>query len=138
NAQMRVRHLQQQQLEAFCRELGMPTRSEVTALGKQLHELRRELRGGAKQAAAKQPQTGSDTADETAGLRAEIAALKRQLAQGSPKAKKPAATAPAKKAAASSAKNQVTKSAPSKTPVRKASSRKPVTKTAARTAARRK
>lgn len=138
NAQMRVRHLQQQQLEAFCRELGMPTRSEVTALGKQLHELRRELRAGAKQAGAKSPQPNAGAADEAAGLRAEIAALKRKLAENGPKAKKTAAVTTAKKVAASSAKNHVTKSAPSKTPVRKSPSRKPVAKTAARTAARRK
>ncbi|MHA6203243.1 poly(R)-hydroxyalkanoic acid synthase subunit PhaE [Dyella soli] len=82
NAQSRVRELQQQQLEALCRELGMPTRSDVTALGKRLHELRREVRAS----------SSSPLADEVAALRAEVAALKRQLA-GEKKvaAKKPAA-----------------------------------------------
>jgi len=43
NAQMHVRHLQQQETERFCRELGMPTRSEVASLGQRMQELRREL-----------------------------------------------------------------------------------------------
>lgn len=69
NAQGRLRQLQQQQLEAMCRELGMPTRSEVSALGKRLHELRREVRD----------RTASSGSDEVTALRAEVAALKRQL-----------------------------------------------------------
>ncbi|MFC5743416.1 poly(R)-hydroxyalkanoic acid synthase subunit PhaE [Dyella tabacisoli] len=135
NAQMRVRHLQQQQLEAYCRELGMPTRSEVTALSKQMHELRRELRTGSKQAGVKPANAASD---EAADLRAEIAALKRKLAENTskasaPKESRPASATPIRKAATSSAKSQASKSAPSKTPARKASaSRKPVAKTATR------
>ncbi|WP_199100073.1 poly(R)-hydroxyalkanoic acid synthase subunit PhaE [Dyella sp. ASV21] len=70
NAQGRVRQLQQQQLDAVCRELGMPTRSEVTAISKRLHELRRELRAGA----------AGQASDEVTALRAEVAALKRELA----------------------------------------------------------
>nr|WP_199038667.1 poly(R)-hydroxyalkanoic acid synthase subunit PhaE [Dyella sp. ASV24] len=70
NAQGRVRQLQQSQLDAWCRDLGLPTRSEVTALGKRMHELRREVRG----------QRGAQDNDEIANLRAEVAALKRQLA----------------------------------------------------------
>lgn len=70
NAQGRLRQLQQQQLDAMCRELGMPTRSEVSALGKRLHELRREVRD----------RTTSSGSDEVTALRAEVAALKRQLA----------------------------------------------------------
>ncbi|WP_430389531.1 poly(R)-hydroxyalkanoic acid synthase subunit PhaE [Dyella sp. 20L07] len=70
NAQSRVRQLQQQQLEALCRELGMPTRSEVTALGKRLQEIRREVRAG----------LSPEVPDEIAALRAEVAALKRELA----------------------------------------------------------
>jgi polyhydroxyalkanoate synthesis regulator phasin len=69
NAQGRVRQLQQQQLDALCRDMGLPTRSEVTALGKRMHELRREVRQGHA------PQNN----DEVAALRAEVAALKRQL-----------------------------------------------------------
>lgn len=44
NTQMRVRQLQQRQLEQWCREVGFPTRSEVDTLGQRLQELRRELR----------------------------------------------------------------------------------------------
>ena len=80
NAQGRLRQLQQQQLEAMCRELGMPTRSEVSALGKRLHELRREVRG----------QGASGESDDVAALRAEVAALKRQLAGKTGDAKRPA------------------------------------------------
>lgn len=70
NAQGRVRQLQQQQLDALCRDMGLPTRSEVTALGKRMHELRREVREN------QAPQAN----DDVASLRAEVAALKRQLA----------------------------------------------------------
>ena len=73
NAQMRVRKLQQQQLEATCRELGIPTRTEVSSLGERLQELRREMRVVAAKAAA-------TTDDEVTALRAEVAALKRKLA----------------------------------------------------------
>jgi hypothetical protein len=44
NTQMRVRQLQQRQVEQWCREVGLPTRSEVATLGQRLQELRRELR----------------------------------------------------------------------------------------------
>lgn len=77
NAQSRLRQLQQQQLETMCRELGVPTRSEVSALGKRLHELRRDLRG----------QGASPVLDEVAALRAEVAALKRQLSDKGEEAK---------------------------------------------------
>ncbi|HEY9132414.1 MAG TPA: poly(R)-hydroxyalkanoic acid synthase subunit PhaE [Dyella sp.] len=73
NAQMKVRQLQQQQLEAVCRELGLPTRSEVTALGKRLQELRREVRANA---AGRDAPAG----DDATTLRAEVAELKRKLA----------------------------------------------------------
>jgi class III poly(R)-hydroxyalkanoic acid synthase PhaE subunit len=78
NAQMRVRQLQQQQLEAACRELGLPTRSEVTALGKRLQELRREVRAAGMQKDAA-------VADDSDALRAEVAALKRKLAEAQKK-----------------------------------------------------
>jgi hypothetical protein len=84
NAQGRLRQLQQQQLDVMCRELGMPTRSEVSALGKRLHELRREVRDRA----------ASSGSDEVSALRAEVAALKRQLAgkgEEAKTAKRPAA-----------------------------------------------
>lgn len=44
NTQMRVRQLQRQQVEQWCREVGLPTRSEVDTLGQRLQELRREVR----------------------------------------------------------------------------------------------
>lgn len=44
NTQMRVRQLQQKQVEQWCRELGLPTRGEVATLGQRLQELRREMR----------------------------------------------------------------------------------------------
>ena len=94
NAQSRLRLLQQEQLEALCRELGMPTRSEVTALGKRLQELRREVRAASST-------TGSD---EVSALRAEVAALKRRLAD-QPATEKAAAKKPvAKKTPARSSK----------------------------------
>ncbi|PWK89927.1 poly(R)-hydroxyalkanoic acid synthase subunit PhaE [Fulvimonas soli] len=43
NAQMRVRQLQRQQTEHWCRELGMPTRSEVDSLGQRLQAMRRQV-----------------------------------------------------------------------------------------------
>ncbi|MGN6227906.1 MAG: poly(R)-hydroxyalkanoic acid synthase subunit PhaE [Dyella sp.] len=96
NAQMLERQLMQQQLEELCRQLGLPTRSEVDSLGKRLQELRREQRAA----------SGGSAASELAALRAELAALKKQLAAGavSPPAangNKPAAgKTSAKKAAA--------------------------------------
>ncbi|WP_114241222.1 poly(R)-hydroxyalkanoic acid synthase subunit PhaE [Dyella sp. C9] len=92
NAQSRVRELQRQQLDVFCRELGMPTRSEVSALGKRLQELRREVRVGAS----------PEAADEVAALRAEVATLKRELAGRDAPAK-----LPAKKPATRSAKRSM-------------------------------
>lgn len=44
NTQMRVRQLQQRQIERACREFGLPTRSDIDSLGRRLQELRRELR----------------------------------------------------------------------------------------------
>lgn len=70
NAQMRERQLMQQQLEELCRQLGLPTRSEVDSLGKRLQELRREQRAA----------SGGGAANELAALRAELAAMKKQLA----------------------------------------------------------
>lgn len=76
NAQMHVRQLQQQQVESVCRELGMPTRSEVDSLGKRVQELRREMR--AASTGARAPKAADDR--ELDALRAEVAALKRKLA----------------------------------------------------------
>jgi class III poly(R)-hydroxyalkanoic acid synthase PhaE subunit len=90
NTQMRVRQLQQQQTEQMCRQLGVPTRSEVSSLGERLQALRREFRASQTAAAGGQ-------ADEILALRREVAALKRQLDNGP--ATRPATT---KKAAAKS------------------------------------
>ncbi|MHB1056593.1 MAG: poly(R)-hydroxyalkanoic acid synthase subunit PhaE [Rhodanobacter sp.] len=83
DTQMRVRQLQQQQTEQVCRQLGVPTRSEVSSLGERLQALRREFRAGGS----------AGHAEEIMDLRREVAALKRQLA-GAP------AAAPAPKKAA--------------------------------------
>ncbi len=84
NTQMRARKLQQEQTEQLCRELGVPTRSEVSSLGERLQALRREFR-------ASHGGGSTDHADDIATLRQEVATLKRQLA-------KPASTSAAKKA----------------------------------------
>jgi class III poly(R)-hydroxyalkanoic acid synthase PhaE subunit len=87
NAQMHVRKLQQRQLDAWCREVGMPTRSEVESLGKRVQELRRELRA----MSGDKGQRPSPSDGELEALRAEVAALKRKLAtraESAPAAKK--------------------------------------------------
>lgn len=73
NAQMQVRKLQQQQTEQMCRELGIPTRSEVNSLGQYVQQLRRELKSRTHAAS-----TSDASLVDT--LQAEIAALKRELA----------------------------------------------------------
>lgn len=80
NAQMRVRRMQQQQTEQMCRELGIPTRSEVDSLGKRVQQLRRDMRERQRPAA----QLDESLVDT---LQAEIADLKRELAQAKAKAK---------------------------------------------------
>ena len=75
NTQMRVRQLQQRQTEQLCQQLGVPTRSEVSSLGERLQTLRREFR-------ASQADASADHADGIMALRRELAALKRQLADG--------------------------------------------------------
>ena len=76
NTQMQVRQRQQRQTDAWCRELGMPTRSEVDSLGKRVQELRRELRASS---AGKATRAAAPDAELDA-LRNEVAALKRKLA----------------------------------------------------------
>jgi class III poly(R)-hydroxyalkanoic acid synthase PhaE subunit len=87
NAQMQVRKLQQQQTEQWCRELGIPTRSEVDSLGQRLQQMRRELQ------TRKQEDSTAD-ASVVDALQAEIAALKRELAASKPTAKASAAVSP--------------------------------------------
>jgi polyhydroxyalkanoate synthesis regulator phasin len=79
NAQMRVRQMQQQQTEQLCRELGVPTRTEVASLGERLQALRREVRAS---------RSAATDDDDVMALRRELAALKRQLAD-TPSARKP-------------------------------------------------
>lgn len=112
NAQMQVRKLQQQQTEQMCRELGIPTRSEVHSLGQRVQQLRRDMQ------ARKQQESHADTADIDT-LQAEIAELKRELAASKAAAKvrpitrkseddggKPAAASRAKTARPASAKRK--------------------------------
>ena len=87
NAQMQVRKLQQQQTEQWCRELGIPTRSEVDSLGQRLQQMRREL-----QTRKQEDSTEDDSVVDA--LQAEIAALKRELAASKPAAKASAAVSP--------------------------------------------
>lgn len=70
NTQMRVRQLQQRQTGQLYRELGLPTREEVSSLGERLQQLRRDLR----------KQGAGDAGAEVLALRREVAALKRELA----------------------------------------------------------
>jgi len=105
NAQMRVRQMQQQQTEQFCRQLGVPTRSEVSSLGERLQSLRREFR-------ASQASSSGGPADEIMALRRELAALKRQIGSGSATAPATKKVVPAK-SSASAVKKSVSK-APAK------------------------
>jgi len=92
NSQMRVRQLQQRQTGQLCRELGLPTREEVSSLGERLQQLRRDLHKQGK----------AEAGAEILALRREVAALKRELAALSvPPAAK---SKPATKRAAASAK----------------------------------
>ena len=114
NAQMKLRALQQKQLEAWCRELGLPTREELASLGQRVQELRRELRGQGRKRRSKSVQEPSvvaqarTSADETvvaapvsasskqAGRVPAVAAAK-QPAAGKPVGRRRAARKPALK-----------------------------------------
>ncbi|WP_158543232.1 poly(R)-hydroxyalkanoic acid synthase subunit PhaE [Dyella psychrodurans] len=87
NAQMQVRKLQQQQTEQMCRELGIPTRSELDSLGKRVQQLRRDMQ-------VRHQESPRADASEVDVLRAEIATLKRELAAS--KSTKTAAVRPIK------------------------------------------
>jgi len=65
DAQMRVRQQVQGEIERFCGELGMPTRSEVSSIGERLQAVRRELR---------------EEREKQDELRIEVAALNLELA----------------------------------------------------------
>jgi class III poly(R)-hydroxyalkanoic acid synthase PhaE subunit len=117
NAQMRVRKLQQEQTEQMCRELGIPTRSEVDSLGQRLQQLRREMQERRQEAA----QEDSSVVD---ALQAEIASLKRELAASKSATKASATVRPiarksddnnnSKPSAASTQRAKATRSASSK------------------------
>lgn len=105
NAQMRVRQLQQKHVEAFCRQLGVPTRSEVSSLGQRVQALRRDLRATAGAA------DGSLSARLEA-LRRELDGLKQQLARQRP-ASRTAARRPAAGRAAAAKRNPAAATKPS-------------------------
>jgi polyhydroxyalkanoate synthesis regulator phasin len=90
NAQMRLKVLQQSQLERVSVQAGMPTRKEVDSLGERLQAVRRELR------------QMHGLAAEVEALKAEVAALR--AGTGKPKPAKAAPAAAVKKAAAKSVK----------------------------------
>ncbi|MFC5581287.1 poly(R)-hydroxyalkanoic acid synthase subunit PhaE [Rhodanobacter terrae] len=125
NTQMRVRQMQQQQTEQMCQQLGVPTRTEVSSLGERVQALRREFRAS---------QTPADHADEITVLRRELAALKRQLADGA------TAAPPAKKTAARpstpAAKKSVSKASAKAARTPAASKAKPGTASKFRTSQR--
>jgi hypothetical protein len=86
NTQMRVRQLQQQQMEQWCREMGLPTRSEVATLGQRLQELRRELqRTKAASVAKDSPSPGRK--DVKAAKRGSSSAMPGRRARATPAAK---------------------------------------------------
>jgi hypothetical protein len=93
NSQMRVRQLQQRQTGQWCRELGVPTREEVSSLGERLQQLRRDMR----------KQGSGDAAVEILALRREVTALQRELAAlaGKPVRAQAAVAKPASKKVAS-------------------------------------
>jgi poly[(R)-3-hydroxyalkanoate] polymerase subunit PhaE len=88
NAQMRVRSQIQQEVERMATDFGMPTRSELDSIGQRLHDLRREVRNGAR------ADGSPDLASEVDRLRREVAALKAAVDA------KPREAAPTKPAAA--------------------------------------
>jgi len=79
NAQMHVRKQIQIDVERMSREFGMPTRSELDSLSKQVHDLRRELRDDSASGDA------GALGEELANLRSEVAALRKSLVQTSAK-----------------------------------------------------
>lgn len=83
NAQMRLKVLQQKQVERFAAQAGMPTRTEVDSLGERVQALRRELRHL------------QGVAAEVESLKAEIASLRgtgTSAAKTSPKKATPKKT----------------------------------------------
>jgi polyhydroxyalkanoate synthesis regulator phasin len=93
NTQMRVRQLQQQQIEHGCREVGLPTRSEVDTLGQRVQELRRELRRmqAAAAGAARAPEPAAkDTRPARRAAPAQSPTRAKAATAAKPKARPPA------------------------------------------------
>jgi class III poly(R)-hydroxyalkanoic acid synthase PhaE subunit len=121
NAQMQLRKQQLSQVEQLCRELGVPTRSEMDSLGERLQQLRREWRasGAATEATESAPASDHSARDEElSALRREIASLRRALHErpASAAAAKPATASrkPAARPSRPGAASKATKAAPSK------------------------
>lgn len=113
NAQMRLKLLQQKQVERFAVQAGMPTRTEVDRLGERLQAVRRELR-------------------QLQGVAAEVDALKAEIASlrgGEPKKRPSKTSAPVKTAPS--------KAAPKKAAAKKATVKKAAAKNATSRGARR-
>ncbi len=93
NAQMRVRQLIQQQVERSTGALGMPGRTEMDSVLRQLHDLRRRL-GDAEEALAARatsPATAARTARSTAMDKSVVAvrpAARKTKARATPAAKR--------------------------------------------------
>jgi polyhydroxyalkanoate synthesis regulator phasin len=124
NAQMQLRKQQLAQVEQLCRELGVPTRSEVDSLGERLQQLRREWRAAGGRNEAHQPTSAPDRTErdeELNALRREIASLRRALHERPAAAAKPVATArpvanrkPASRPSRPGGASKATKATPSK------------------------
>lgn len=114
NTQMRVRHMQQQQTEQFCQQLGMPTRSDVSALGKRLQAMRRELAG----------LKAASTSSKGAAANKASPAVKTSVSQRSPARKSAAGATPARTSPAR--KPETKKAGASKVPSHKSTPRKAV------------
>lgn len=123
NAQMRLRAANQNEVERVCRELGMPTRSEVTAAHRKVHALERSLRALRVELASKEAMPPA--AREPVKRPTKARASKKSTATASKKnapaklASKVASAAPTRKASAGK------KSAPPSAKKTSSKSRKP-------------
>jgi len=113
NTQMHVRQLQLQQTEQICRQLGMPTRSEVSSLGERLQALRRELASLKHQHGARHAPAPAATKSATTKttVRPPASAVKKSAAKVPAAARKVAAK---KAAAPGSRAKPVTRASPRK------------------------
>jgi len=137
NTQMRVRHMQQQQTEQLCRQLGVPKRSDVDALGERLQAMRRELASLKAQIAKRvHPVTanGSEAAVNKADSAVKTSVPSKshgeEATPGRPAARKPATKKPAGKKVA------IGKKAPQKAAIRRTVASKVQAKASSRTLAK--